>query len=670
MPNSYMVDEVWQNVAVDTRLKNSAAGQYFIHQAGPGQNGPELQMPYAFSPTVAHFCSEIDRECRFASWGMVNPTPTKYRTKALFMTRYRDCGNGILEITALVYNFDNKDAADLDDYPIDHTISTNFNYMSFPWFGVNDHVYRDVLLRANYDDQAETDWITQWPNPEFGSAMINLRDFGGFTTMAEHRHHDTFVFPGYDAAPDTKPDFTLGLMNGGLACQAHKSNSVRYGSVHVRCRLAVSSSYWGRCPSCELTFTNSITSNTIDVSNVGQYYDNGYIIFGPSMGEDNGIILGNAYYNLTFANEVAAHVNSILTPGSEILISWKTPGLDDDDNQCLVLIHGDGRKGVTSGTDLFQHGSSRSLKRKYMVMNEIHRRTVLAGSSFGRRTYLLTGKGIESTKIEADKLVGSVVEDLIGIGEYPSTSIHVYVDEGNFFGVTLGDTSSLSGPCSGTAFCSGYSTPTADNGILFTFPHFQISCGDQTYFGSDVYHFALSNEKEEQIPYVCDESDYSVRPELQLIGFFAEGDCSEIVDKTYDEDYCGSSPDSPPTSQLSQSPSFTPSNVPSEVACVCAYLCLDMQSYFAQSDEFHAVRCCSDTANADWVKNDGCAIWSESRLSGEKCFDSETFYNAEQICEANGGRLCTIDEVVNRCTRLSGCGFDSTHIWTSFIKQK
>jgi len=638
MPNSYMVDEVWQNVAVDTRLKNSAAGQYFIHQAGPGQNGPELQMPYAFSPTVAHFCSEIDRECRFASWGMVNPTPTKYRTKALFMTRYRDCGDGILEITALVHNFDNKDAADLDDYPVDHSISTNFNYMSFPWFGVNEQVYRDVLLRANYGDQAETDWITQWPVQQFGSSSKGLSEFGGFTTMAEFRRHDSVVFPGLDQDPDIIPSFVI-----ESRCETHRSVSLRFEAYHVRCRLHASSmlldivSSKRRCISCELTFTNSITNNSIDVLNVHAWSTgsgkNTFIFFAPNMQEDEPL----QDYDGSFANEVADHVNGALTPNSKIQISWKDSGLHDDDNQCLVLIHGDGRIGATSGTDLFQHGSAGSFKRKYMVMNEIHRRTLLAGSSFGRRTYLLTGKGIESTKNQADNWVSNVVEDLIDIGEYPSTSIHLYMNKGMNFGVTHN-----AQPCLGTAVCSGYSTPTVEHGTehgkLFTFPHFQISCGNRTYFGPDVYHFALSNKKEEQFSLVCDESDYSVRPALQLIGFFAEDDCSELENATYDETYhCGK-------------------------WVACGYKCPVMESYLTQGNELHAVRCCSDTAKLGWTKNKNCDVWSASRLSGEKCFDS-AYDAAKQICEANDARLCTKDEVENLCTRRSGCGHDREQVW-------
>jgi len=359
----YMVDEVWQNVAVDQRLNNSPDGEYFIHQAGPYQHdSPRTDMPFAFSPSVAHYCSETLRECRFASWGTVNPTPTKYRTKGLFVTRYRDCGDGVLEVTAVVHNFDNKLATDLEDYSIDHTIDTNFRYLSFPWFGVNERVYRDILI-----NKSPSSWITKWPNPSFDlPTRLSLMKSGGFTTAAEFRRHNTnFVFPGLeiaDANSDTVPKIILKEKRRGTSCQSSNYHSTLFKSYHVRCLLDTNIIDIRGCKGCELTFTNSITNQTLDIVNVVHWmFSDKFIYFAPLVGEER-YIKDSTDYDKTFANELTSFVNSILTPNSEILISWKDSGLSDDENHCLVLVHG------RAGSGLMEFGSARSYRRSYMVL--------------------------------------------------------------------------------------------------------------------------------------------------------------------------------------------------------------------------------------------------------------------------------------------------------------
>lgn len=87
-------------------------------------------------------------------------------------------------------------------------------------------------------------------------------------------------------------------------------------------------------------------------------------------------------------------------------------------------------------------------------------------------------------------------------------------------------------------------------------------------------------------------------------------------------------------------------------------------------DATHEVRCCSDTAKDGWNKADTCDVWAQSDLAGAdgsapECQWRKTYFEADAICAANGGRLCTKLEILNRCTINTGCDFDVQFIWTS-----
>lgn len=92
------------------------------------------------------------------------------------------------------------------------------------------------------------------------------------------------------------------------------------------------------------------------------------------------------------------------------------------------------------------------------------------------------------------------------------------------------------------------------------------------------------------------------------------------------------------------------------------------------------VRCCSDRLSKDdhrnesggevWRKNVDCHVWGASLFRTDDtptrdCQRSKTFEEAHDICEQNGGRLCTPEELIGRCTKGTGCGFDRSKVWTS-----
>ena len=73
-----------------------------------------MEVPY-YSPSVASHCSGV--QCSFASWGTHAHTPTPFASGLLYMSRYRDCGSGVLEYTQLIHNFADADPIDYNDMP-------------------------------------------------------------------------------------------------------------------------------------------------------------------------------------------------------------------------------------------------------------------------------------------------------------------------------------------------------------------------------------------------------------------------------------------------------------------------------------------------------------------------------------------------------------------------
>ena len=86
----------------------------------------------------------------------------------------------------------------------------------------------------------------------------------------------------------------------------------------------------------------------------------------------------------------------------------------------------------------------------------------------------------------------------------------------------------------------------------------------------------------------------------------------------------------------------------------------------ASVESLHEVRCCSDTATTGWPQV--CStignVWGESNI-GEICYHSETRQSAANICAAEGGRLCTMQELEDNCTAGTGCNHDNDLVWTS-----
>ena len=96
--SSPWIDEVHQSVAISQGLNLPPDHLYFIHQAGAYQtDSPYTDNSPFFSPNVAKHCSA--GTCTFATWGQQAHLTTTYCSKTLYVHRYKNCGDGVVEYT-------------------------------------------------------------------------------------------------------------------------------------------------------------------------------------------------------------------------------------------------------------------------------------------------------------------------------------------------------------------------------------------------------------------------------------------------------------------------------------------------------------------------------------------------------------------------------------------
>ena len=91
-----------------------------------------------------------------------------------------------------------------------------------------------------------------------------------------------------------------------------------------------------------------------------------------------------------------------------------------------------------------------------------------------------------------------------------------------------------------------------------------------------------------------------------------------------------------------------------------------------------AVRCCRDPSHGqgDWdYKCDSIPnVWGQSNMDilpdgitgiNNNCVAETDFAGAVETCQANNARLCTPEEMLDRCTRGTGCSFNKVHVWVA-----
>ncbi|NNM28640.1 MAG: hypothetical protein HKO57_03905, partial [Akkermansiaceae bacterium] len=129
------IDEVWQAVGVDGALNDPGNGSpWFIHQAGVYLRDPILTEPF-YSPQVAAELDVANRSFTTINWGQqahiqvfTDADPSNdWQSHLLYFTRYKDLGQGVIEVSIGYYNY-GPDEPEFFDVPWGGTRRTTMNH--------------------------------------------------------------------------------------------------------------------------------------------------------------------------------------------------------------------------------------------------------------------------------------------------------------------------------------------------------------------------------------------------------------------------------------------------------------------------------------------------------------------------------------------------------------
>jgi hypothetical protein len=168
-PIARWVDETWQMTTIYERLLGrdlppamQSMGNSYVHQSG--MYTPTKEMRPFYSPLLAQETDPARRAYSVLNWGQV-PEPSVNRSGVLYYTRYRDLGDGAIEVTYVVYNFEPE--------PL-----TNIS----PWGGVRTSVFPEQVL-SNPDGSYRF-----WTPFSYGSrdCYVDMEKTGGWAAMTQN----------------------------------------------------------------------------------------------------------------------------------------------------------------------------------------------------------------------------------------------------------------------------------------------------------------------------------------------------------------------------------------------------------------------------------------------------------------------------------------------------
>ncbi|MDW5290818.1 T9SS type A sorting domain-containing protein [Formosa sp. PL04] len=162
---STWMDEVWQPVCANTTLSNRdfSSGFYFVHGAG-AYNYDGVEQAY-YSPLMASYYDEVEKAYYVTNWGTQAHIPSLYKSEILYTTKYKEIGEGILEVTYVIQNFG------------DVTI----NHINAPWGGV-----RSSALRGKYLSSPDGSIAINYASTAtaVGALAIDIDETGGYMLWA------------------------------------------------------------------------------------------------------------------------------------------------------------------------------------------------------------------------------------------------------------------------------------------------------------------------------------------------------------------------------------------------------------------------------------------------------------------------------------------------------
>eukprot|EP00551_Chaetoceros_affinis_P012730 CAMPEP_0203667254 /NCGR_PEP_ID=MMETSP0090-20130426/4139_1 /ASSEMBLY_ACC=CAM_ASM_001088 /TAXON_ID=426623 /ORGANISM="Chaetoceros affinis, Strain CCMP159" /LENGTH=208 /DNA_ID=CAMNT_0050531367 /DNA_START=53 /DNA_END=680 /DNA_ORIENTATION=+ len=81
--------------------------------------------------------------------------------------------------------------------------------------------------------------------------------------------------------------------------------------------------------------------------------------------------------------------------------------------------------------------------------------------------------------------------------------------------------------------------------------------------------------------------------------------------------------------------------------------------------DLYGVRCCSSAPFPHAKKQAQCDVWAIARTPTVTCNTAATYEEALAHCNNLGAeRLCTVDELLNKCAKSTGCGLNKKLVWS------
>jgi len=628
------IDEVQQSVAVNTVLnKNDDFSQYcpvysdtdkstckpyFIHQAGAYQeDAPYTDVPF-ISPSLARHCE--GNSCAFASWGTSAHVATPFTSPIMYVNKYTNCGDGIIEHTQMIHNF-----ADPSN-PASTTTNVDQTYFNVGWGGVRSSSLPYALEpdptagTLSYDDVNDVDYlpICKWGSDGASAGRgqrKELNQLGGYTSfvadglLVNQTSTPIQTWCRKDTDPTcadvntcmvatcTDADIANGYTRIELKVPANSSpNCIKHvvwnGLISLQCNMRdlgfgksfpFLSSSEPCAPWTNIGFYNSITGEGVDVAFVRHWSfspNNRRVYFAVYETDEQAAkdLVNGIFNNVGNSNPLPIEIR----PTSNV--PEVPAGYDPSSLPAFTYVYGKGPQygdGV-DGRSRRRLGSTEqgTHARDYTVftINWYGSSRLEAGSTYTNRAYMIASD-LGSVETTAGALVSETFADEMGPELYSPRTVNIYRSgAANFVVVAAAAAQGTSTSCASSGaslVCSGTSTPKSGN-----VPFFYVTCGTSTYLGPDPYHFTPSfggsfpghgTITNPVRSYLCDGQDTSIRPTWKMMGFFDASNvgCASLVattDMTHDDTVCdavaSSSPSKNPTSSPSKMPTSQPSKSP------------------------------------------------------------------------------------------------------------
>ena len=138
-------------------------GNAFVHQSGMYIKG-DMERKTFYTPMLAEHFDSADRSYALLNWGQI-PTPSINRSGVLIYVKYRDLGDGVFEVTYLIYNFEDETMTNLG-----------------PWGGVRHSVFPEQVV-------SNPDGSYRYFHPVSffgGTGRIRFRETGGWIAATQN----------------------------------------------------------------------------------------------------------------------------------------------------------------------------------------------------------------------------------------------------------------------------------------------------------------------------------------------------------------------------------------------------------------------------------------------------------------------------------------------------